>query len=213
MKQLAQKGNKIVATCRQPDAVREKLLQLGDVSVTQLDVSSPSSIESWAASVRDITPHVDVVINSAGIYGDRINLDTVTADGMLKVYSTNTIGPLLVVQQLRKQGLLGGNTPSLIANVTSKVGSIDDNGSGGGFAYRASKCALNIVNKSLSIDLAEENVVSTLLHPGYVRTDMTGGKGLIDVETSVAGMLAILEKDPEKLQGTWHDYKNEVIPW
>ena len=76
---------------------------------------------------------------------------------------------MLVVQQLRKQGLLGGDKPSLIANLSSKVGSIDDNGSGGGYAYRASKCALNIVNKSMSIDLAKENIVSTLLHPGAYR--------------------------------------------
>ena len=161
----------MIAACRQPDAVKDKLLQLGNVSIAQVDVSSPSSVEAFAETVRGLTPHVDVVINNAGIYGDRFNidLDSITAETMLKVYTTNTIGPLLVVQQLRKQGLLGGDKPSLIANLSSKVGSIDDNGSGGGYAYRASKCALNIVNKSMSIDLAKENIVSTLLHPGAYR--------------------------------------------
>ena len=216
VKQLAAKGNKVLAACRQPEAAKEKLQRLeGDISVTQLDVSSPTSIENWASEIQQLAPHVDLLINNAGIYGDRINLDTITSDGMLQVFQTNAIGPLLIVQQLRKRGLLGGSTtPTLIANVTSKVGSIDDNKSGGGYAYRASKNALNMITKSLSIDLAPENVVATLLHPGWVQTDMTKGSGLITAEQSVAGMLAVLENhNEEELQGTWRDYKNEEIPW
>jgi NAD(P)-dependent dehydrogenase (short-subunit alcohol dehydrogenase family) len=98
--------------------------------------------------------------------------------------------------------------------VTSKVGSVDDNKSGGGYAYRSSKSALNIITKSMSIDLAPENIVATLLHPGYVRTDMTSGNGLITMEQSVSGMLSVLENhSDEELQGSWRDYKNEEIPW
>jgi len=134
---------------------------------------------------------------------------------MLEVFQTNAIGPLLTVQQLRKHALLGGSKGStIIANVTSKVGSVADNGSGGGYAYRSSKSALNIITKSLSIDLASEHIISTLLHPGYVKTDMTNGNGLITKEQSVAGMLAVLENHTEEeLQGSWRDYKNEEIPW
>jgi NAD(P)-dependent dehydrogenase (short-subunit alcohol dehydrogenase family) len=158
---------------------------------------------------------VDILINNAGVYGGRINLDTVTTQDMQDVFQVNTIGPLLTIQQLHKKNLLGGaNKPTLIANVSSKVGSIDDNKSGGGYAYRASKCALNIVTKSLSIDLASENIVATLLHPGYVQTDMTQGGGIINAEQSVSGMLSVLEKhSEEELQGRFRDYKNEEIPW
>ena len=77
-------------------------------------------------------------------------------------------GPLLVTQQVLKSGKLGGDTHTIVANVTSKMGSIDDNGSGGSYAYRASKCALNIVTKSLSIDMKEKNIDTILLHPGRV---------------------------------------------
>ncbi|KAF8061359.1 gghA [Scenedesmus sp. PABB004] len=131
---------------------------------------------------------------------------------MIAAFKTNTIGPLLVVQQLLKAGLLGGpGGRSVVANVTSKVGSVDDNRGGGGYAYRASKSALNIVNKSMSIDLSGEGVTAVLLHPGYVRTAMTDGSGLIDADTSVAGMLSVLESD-RPLNGGWWDYKGEVVP-
>jgi NAD(P)-dependent dehydrogenase (short-subunit alcohol dehydrogenase family) len=82
----------------------------------------------------------------------------------------------------------------------------------GGYAYRASKAALNIVNKSMSIDLAGRGITAVLLHPGYVRTRMTGGQGLIDVQTSVSGMLSVLESNAP-LNGHWYDYKAEEIPW
>lgn len=81
------------------------------------------------------------------------------------------------MQALLKCNLLGEST--VVANLTSKVGSVEDNRSGGGYAYRASKAALNIVNKSLSIDLSEKGITCVLLHPGYVRTDMTKNTGLI----------------------------------
>lgn len=92
------------------------------------------------------------------------------------------------------------------------MGSVEDNRSGGRYAYRASKAALNIINRSLSIDLAEEGVVSTLLHPGWVMTDMGGEKAPTTPEDSVAGMIAVLESDKD-LQGTWHDFTGKAIPW
>jgi NAD(P)-dependent dehydrogenase (short-subunit alcohol dehydrogenase family) len=168
VKQLAAKGNKVVACCRQPDPVKEKLQSLGDVIVTKVDIANPSSIESWAQEVAQLVPRVDVVINNAGIYGPRGGIDDISAQDMLNVFKVNAVGPFLVVQQLRRNGLIGGagGKRAVVANVTSKVGSIEDNKSGSRYPYRASKAALNIVNKSLSIDLAEEGVVSTLLHPG-----------------------------------------------
>lgn len=88
---------------------------------------------------------------------------------MTYAFKTNTIGPLIVVQQLLKNGLIGGfGGRTLVANITSKVGSVDDNRGGGGYAYRASKSALNIVNKSMSIDLAGEDITCVLLHPGVL---------------------------------------------
>jgi NAD(P)-dependent dehydrogenase (short-subunit alcohol dehydrogenase family) len=143
-----------------------------------------------------------------------------TADEMMHVFRVNTVGPMLVTQQLVKRGLVGSvaGSPSegpvsLVGNVTSKVGSVDDNGSGKGYAYRASKAALNIVNKSMSIDLADRGVWCQLLHPGWVRTRMTEGRGLIDADESAAGLIKAMEGEYGPINGCWYDYKGDEIPW
>ena len=139
------------------------------------------------------------------------------AEEMMHVFKINTVGPLLVTQQLLKNGLIGdpakGKGGALVGNVTSKVGSVDDNGSGKGYAYRAPKAALNIVNKSMSIDLEDRNVQCLLLHPGWVRTRMTEGRGLIDADESARGLLAAMEGAFGEINGRWYDYKGDEIPW
>lgn len=139
--QLLQKGNTVVAAVRSPSSSQglQQLLQsapAGKLHVTTLDVSQSSSIQQWAASLRDNCPglrHVDVLINNAGVFGRRLDIHTVTEEDMLFAFTTNTVGPLLIVQQLLKNGLIGGmGGKSLVANVTSKVGSVDDNRGGGG---------------------------------------------------------------------------------
>lgn len=133
---------------------------------------------------------------------------------MLHTFAINTVGPTLVVQQLLKNGLLGGEgSPSLVGNVTSKVGSVDDNSGGRGYAYRASKSAINIVTKSMSIDLKPHNVTCVLLHPGWVRTAMTEGRGLIDPDESARGLISVMEGAAGPINGLWYDYKLEPIPW
>ncbi|KAL4444040.1 hypothetical protein ABPG75_011777 [Micractinium tetrahymenae] len=211
VRQFVAKGNRVIAGCRQPSQAKE-LAALEGVELAEVDITSEQSVEAFAASVQQLTPHADYVINNAGVYGRRVGFKDVTAQDMLFAFTTNAIGPLLVTKALHKAGVLGGQQPTVIATVTSKMGSVDDNTSGGSYAYRASKAAVNIVNKSLSIDLAPNNCIATLLHPGYVMTDMTGGAGLIDAQTSVAGMIGVLESGVE-LQGAWHAWDGKVIPW
>lgn len=94
-----------------------------------------------------------------------------------------------------------------------QVGSITENGSGGNYAYRCSKIAANMVVKSMSIDLAPQGITSTILHPGYVRTDMTGGDGLIEVSESVKGMIGVLESKDKPLNGEWYHTSGRHLPW
>ncbi|KAK9829599.1 hypothetical protein WJX72_006821 [[Myrmecia] bisecta] len=217
VRQLLAQGNSVYAAVRDPSKAKE-LTSLKDARVTQLDVSNPASIQEWAKKLASQVDHIDYVINNAGVIGAYQDFEHVTAEDMLAVFQTNTIGPLLITQQLLRNRLIGSGQKvadgpgSVIANVTSKVGSVDDNRGGGGYAYRASKSALNNVNKSMSIDLARRGIAAVLLHPGYVRTGMTGGNGLIDVDQAVAGMLSVLESDLP-LNGHWYDYKQEAIPW
>ena len=201
-------GNSVVASCRDPNAADDLAAlqkEVGEsrLAVVALDVADETSIASWAQGLGALEPvqahggSIDVVINNAGTTGtdgySKWELEDMTADEMMHVYKINTIGPLLVTQQLVKRGLIGDpeslNPVSLVGNVTSKVGSVDDNGSGKGYAYRASKAALNIVNKSMSIDLADRGIWCQLLHPGWVRTRMTEGRGLIDADESARGLI------------------------
>eukprot|EP00887_Chlorella_sp_A99_P001234 scaffold14.g1234.t1 len=228
VRQLEAKGNRVIAACRHP-AQASELQKLPSVVVTQ------ESVEEWAASVGALTRHVDVLINNAGVLR-RVGFSEATPADFNFSFAVNAVGPMLTVQALHRAGLLGGAAPSLIAGVTSKMGSVDDNKSGGSYAYRASKAALNIITKnvlqlgamrptfrtpafpcllpqSLSVDLAPENITSTLLHPGWVQTDMTGGTGLIDAPTSVAGMLEVLERPAEQLNGAWTAWDGKEVPW
>ena len=212
-RQLAAKGNTVYATARKPSEATElqKLTKSADVHVTTLDVADPASIQDWAADLKTRVKHVDLVINNAGIL-EASSLRNVTPEEMLRAFQTNTMGPLFVTQNLVKQGLLGKPGTSIIANMTSKMGSVSDNGMGSYYSYRTSKAGLNMINKSLSIDLASDGITSVLLHPGYVSTDMTGHSGNIDAKTSAAGLLSQLESD-KPLQGQFYGWNNEQIPW
>ena len=158
-KQLKAKNNVVIAGCREPKDFDTSLVD----DVFQLDVSSQESIESFAAAVADKYPHLDLVINNAGVYGERVGFTDVTADTMLHVFNTNAVGPLMITQALYSKGVLGGKSGTTLAHITSKMGSVDDNGSGSSYAYRASKSALNIISKSLSIDLEPSNINSTCM--------------------------------------------------
>ena len=240
MKQFLSKGNSVVATARNVEKASELQRLAGEsngrLTIASLDVADPASIEKFPSAVP--FDHVDVLINNAGVYRGERALEDTNADVLIDTFRTNTVGPLLVVKAMLGAGKIGGSQKSIVANVTSKMGSIDDNGSGGSYAYRASKCALNIVTKSLSIDMESKNVDTILLHPGWVKTDMTRQSGLItDVQSvevrwrsaflrnhhslththslSVSrsqGMISVLEDQPV-LNGKWFDYKHEAIPW
>ena len=169
VKQFLSKGNNVLATTRNIDKSHELNRLAGEsdgkLTIATLDVGDPESITKFPSSIP--FGHIDVLINNAGVMR-RSTLDDVNTEAMMTAFNINAVGPLLVTQQVLKSGKLGGDTHTIVANVTSKMGSIDDNGSGGSYAYRASKCALNIVTKSLSIDMKEKNIDTILLHPGRV---------------------------------------------
>ena len=227
-------GNSVVASCRDPSAAEDlnalqKEMGASRLAIVALDVADEKSIAKWAEGLAALEPvkahggSISVVINNAGTTGtdgySKWELQDMTAEEMMHVYRINTVGPMLVTQQLVKRGLVGSSAGSpsdpvsLVGNVTSKVGSVDDNGSGKGYAYRASKAALNIVNKSMSIDLADRGVWCQLLHPGWVRTRMTEGRGLIDADESAAGLIKAMEGEYGPINGCWYDYKGDEIPW
>ena len=167
-------------------ALAEKYDQL---KLVKWDVSRPAS-ENILASLPN---QLDLLINNAGIYGpinDGQSLQKITAEAMHEVFDIDCVAPLRVVQTLLPRLKLPG---AIIANISSKMGSSSDNTSGGTYAYRAAKAALIIVSKSMAVDLQPAGINVITLHPGWVRTDMTNGTGLIDVHESVDGMTSVIE--------------------
>jgi NAD(P)-dependent dehydrogenase (short-subunit alcohol dehydrogenase family) len=173
----------------------------------QLDVS-----QDFDANDKDFPKNIDLLINNAGIYGPygAQDLDSITSDAMLDVFNIDCVGPLRVVQQLKSRIIQAGGS---IANISSKMGSSDDNGSGGTYAYRAAKAGLIIVSKSMAIDLKPLGVSVVTLHPGWVTTDMTHQSGLIDVATSVAGMTDVISRVDDYALGQFVAFDGKVIPF
>ena len=231
VKQCLSKGATVIGTHRSEEVSSElQALQTefpDSFHCLQMDVSSEISIRDASASLalksKDFGP-LSHIIHNAGIYlsetsfdgksrGPRPAAPAVTKEALLKTFEINTIAPLLVAQHFVP--LMGKRDKLLypvLAFMSSKVGSIDDNGSGGAYAYRSSKSALNNIAKSISYDLADEIRV-VLLHPGYVRTAMTSGKGFIDVDESASGLLNAIEATDANQGFRFVDYKACLIPW
>lgn len=226
------KGATVIATHRS-ESLPSALVELQNPRLVglQMDLAQEESIQAAAQRYPSLkVPPLTHIIHNAGMYrpetsfdgtarGPRASAPKVTKDAMMETFAINSIAPLLVAQHfvslLKKDSLekdIGSSVLPVIAFVSSKVGSVDDNGSGGAYAYRSSKAALNQIAKSLSIDLGGKASV-VLLHPGYVQTDMTGGKGLIDTDTSVGGMMKAIEATDETVGFRFVDYKACLIPW
>lgn len=170
------------------------------------DVTQPVS----DAVLKQIPYQIDLLINNAGIYGpNNQQLESVTADEMAELFMVNSIAPLMVVQQLKGRLSKG----SVIANLSSRMGSTEDNGSGGCYGYRASKAALVIISKSMAVDLQSSGIEVITLHPGWVRTDMTGNTGEIDVEESVRGMTTIISNINQYLPAAFVAWDGEILPY
>ena len=129
---------------------------------------------------------------------------------MLEVFHVDCVGPLRVVQFLKERII---KARGVIANISSKMGSSADNSSGGAYAYRAAKAALVIVSKSMAMDLQPDGVRVISLHPGWVKTDMTHHSGLIDVETSVAGMASVIEHVNDCEPGSFVAFDGQRVPY
>ncbi|VEU38524.1 unnamed protein product [Pseudo-nitzschia multistriata] len=230
VKQCLDKGATVIAAHfpkETPDTLSElKSRHQGKLHTIHMNLEDEESISSAASELTGMEnlPSLTHIIHNAGIYLSGASFDgtaragraataKVTKEVLMKTFEVNTVAPLLIAQSFVP--LLQKRSESLfpvMAFVSSKVGSVDDNGSGGAYAYRSSKCALNQVAKSLSVDLADEARV-VLLHPGWVRTDMTNGNGLIDTDESVSGMLKAVEATDASTGFRFVDYKACQIPW
>ncbi len=213
VRQYAADGWRVIACCRKPDAADAlNTLVEGNpaIEIHALDVTDGEQMAALAAGLRDRP--VDLLLSNAGIYGPRgANFGNVPAADWLRVFEVNSVAPLMLAQAFADN--VAASEGKLIAVVSSKMGSIDDNGSGGSYVYRSSKTAVNMVVKSLSIDLRERGITVVTLHPGWVRTDMGGPNAEIPVEQSIAGMKAVLDAAGPAQSGQFIEYDGTPIPW
>ncbi|MEE9162524.1 MAG: SDR family oxidoreductase [Candidatus Neomarinimicrobiota bacterium] len=209
------RGDRVFASCRSPEQafqLNELQQEHGDrLTVLPLDVTDPAAIQSAAATVGGLAEGLDILYNNAGVGGGENDLGHVDGEDLVQTFRVNSVGPLLVSQALLPL-LRKGDRP-VIAGITSRMGSIDDNGSGGYYAYRASKAALNMVTTSLAVDLSTAGIIAVVLHPGWVRTDMGGKHARISVDKSVKGMLKVVDGLGKGDSGRFLAWDGEEIPW
>ncbi len=210
VKQFAIEGYQVIACTRKinkKDELHQLQKKFKTISICKLDIANFSSIDQFAKLFKK---PIDILINNAGVYPDS-SVDHVDYKSWLDAFKINTLAAFKMTKAFLphlKKGQL-----KKIASLTSKMGSIDDNSGGGEYIYRSSKTALNMVMKSLSIDLKPYDLSVITLHPGWVRTDMGGPNGLIDVDESVAGMKRQIDKLTIRTSGQFIDYDGKKIPW
>jgi len=215
VKQYSEEGWRIFACCRNPGQAGE-LNELseasnGRLSLHKLDVSSHSSIAGFADELRN--EPIDILLNNAGIYGDENHDDfgKIDYDKWAATFAVNVMGAMRMVEAFVED--VQTSERKILAFVSSLMGSIADNESGGSYMYRSSKAALNAMARSLAIDLKDRGLKAVILHPGWVLTDMGGEKAPILPQESIKGMREVLENLTAEDSGRFLSYDGKELPW
>jgi NAD(P)-dependent dehydrogenase (short-subunit alcohol dehydrogenase family) len=201
-RQFASRGDDIVGTCRKASP---ELRETGAEIHEGVDVTDDDSVHGLSRELQG--RRIDILVNCAGIL-TRESLHDLDFDRIRRQFEVNAISPLRVTAAL--EGCLGRG--SKVAIITSRMGSIEDNTSGGYYGYRMSKAAANMAGRSLAHDLADRGVFLVLLHPGMVATEMTGHQGIAPEEAAANLITRIDALGPEDSGTLWHA-KGDRLPW
>ena len=201
--QLKARGETVIAGCRTSS---KELDALGVKVVDCVEMASDDGAKKIATALG-ATP-IDVLLNNAGVLVPDA-LGSLDFDALRKQFEVNALGPLRLTQGLMGKLAKG----SKVALVSSRAGSIADNGSGGLYGYRMSKAALNMASVSLAKDLAPKGIMVVALHPGFIRTGMTGGAGNDDPPVAVKGLLARIDELTPSTSGKFFHANGEELPW
>ncbi len=201
--QLSRRGDSVIAACRKTSP---ELDATGAQVIEGVDVTSDDAVARLAETLDG--REIGILINNAGVL-TREGLDDLDWDAIRRQFEINTLGPLRVTKAL----LPCMSSGAKVAIISSRVGSIADNSSGGRYGYRISKTAVNMAGVCLAHDLRERGIAVVLLHPGYVRTGLTGMNGEIGTDESARGLIARIDETTLERTGTfWHANGSE-LPW
>jgi NAD(P)-dependent dehydrogenase (short-subunit alcohol dehydrogenase family) len=207
-------GWHVYAACRDPDSASE-LRRLADASghklqILALDVTDPASVKTAAAELDGKA--TDLLLNNAGVMGDRgQTIGNIDYEAWAKVLEANTMGPMRVSEAFVDH--VARSERKLIVTLTSGMGSLADNTSGGSIAYRSSKAAVNMVMRSLAIDLAPRGITCVVVNPGWVQTDMGGPHATLTPAESVTMLRRFIETLGPAQSGKFFNYDGREYAW
>jgi NAD(P)-dependent dehydrogenase (short-subunit alcohol dehydrogenase family) len=213
-RQYSADGWQVYAACRNPQSASE-LRRLADASddklqILALDVIDPVSVQAAAAKLDGQT--IDLLLNNAGIGGPRgQSVGNIDYEAWAKVLDVNTMGPLRVSEAFVDH--VAQSERKLIVTITSGMGSLADNTSGGAYAYRSSKAAVNMVMRSLAIDLAPRGIACVVINPGWVLTDMGGPHATLTTAESVKKLRRLIETLGPGQSGKFFNYDGREYAW
>ncbi|PXW52875.1 NAD(P)-dependent dehydrogenase (short-subunit alcohol dehydrogenase family) [Chelatococcus asaccharovorans] len=205
-RQYAADGHRVHATCLDLRNADEARAIPGDITVSKLDVTDHAAIEAFAEGLAGAP--VDILLNNAGIGRPHPPFGQTDYANWRRILETNLIGPMKLAECLVEN--VAASELKTMAFVSSRMGSIALNNSGGSYAYRSSKAGLNMVVKSLAVDLAPRHVSVIALHPGWAATE-PGGR--VPVAESVAGMRGVLHRAGRHHTGIFQTYHDQPLPW
>lgn len=202
-RQYVQLGHNVIATCRTSSKALESL---NCEIINGIDVADDGLLDNISNLIN--AEHIDVLIHNAGVLVSD-TYSNIDFNNMRYHFEVNALAALKTVIGLSSKLRQG----SKVGIVSSRVGSIQDNSSSNNYAYRVSKTAVNMIGKCLSIDLAAKGIALAMLHPGYVRTDMTANNGLIEVDESARGLIKIMDELSLNTSGRFKHTNGEDLPW
>lgn len=211
-RQYAQAGWQVLACCRQTEqakALNKLAADYSSLRVIALDVADHPQIDALSNELKNTV--IDVLVSNAGVYGDRNSFGQLDYQVWRNTLETNVLSAIKLAEAFTHQ--LASSQQGIFVALSSLMGSMADNGSGGSYLYRSSKAALNAVMKSLSFDFARQGTGVIIFHPGWVRTDMGGSNGLIEVDESVHGMCQQIEQFQLSQTGCFIKYDGTEMPW
>jgi NAD(P)-dependent dehydrogenase (short-subunit alcohol dehydrogenase family) len=213
-RQYLAEGYAVIAACRNPSKA-QALQQLecnskSALTVVELDVADSATVKQAAARVPSRT--IDIVVNCAGVIGARgQTIGSLDYDNWARVLEVNVMGPARVCEAFLDR--VGQSDRRLMITITSGMGSLADNTSGGFIPYRTSKAAVNMLMRSAAIDLKAQRITCVVLNPGWVKTDMGGANAKLTPEESVGAMRRLIAKLGPQDSGRFYNYDGREYPW
>jgi NAD(P)-dependent dehydrogenase (short-subunit alcohol dehydrogenase family) len=205
-RQYAADGYRVIATCLDPSSARETAGIRGNIELVKLDVTDHAEIEALSKRLADDA--VDILLNNAGIARPHPPFGQTDYTNWRRILEANLIGPMKMAESFVEH--IARSDQKMMAFVSSRMGSIELNNSGASYAYRSSKAGLNMIVKTLAIDLASRGICALALHPGWAATE-PGGR--VPVAESVAGMRGVIHRAGPHHTGSFVTYHDQPLPW